>query len=45
MYLYPFTVVFGIDLTTLVKLEGGVIPEVLSHLFNEIQSRGNIRTM
>lgn len=37
-YLYT---VFGVDLTTLVKLEGGVIPKVLSDLFTEIQSRGN----
>lgn len=35
------SVVFGVDLTTLVKLEGGVIPKVLSDLFTEIQSRGN----
>ena len=35
-----FDAVFGVDLTTLVKLEGGVIPEVLGDLFSEIQSRG-----
>ena len=35
--------VYGVDLTTLVKLEGGVIPQILDDLFTEIQSRGEAK--
>ena len=45
MYIYyPFflSAVFGVDLTTLVKLEGGVIPKVLTDLFSEIHARGEV---
>ncbi len=38
---YVFAV-FGVDLTTLVKLEGGVIPQILDDLFSDIQSRGSV---
>ena len=32
--------VFGVDLTTIVKMEGGLIPNILSKCFTELQSRG-----
>jgi len=31
--------VFGVDLTTLVKLEGKIIPSILSDCIHEIESR------
>ena len=31
--------VFGVDLTTLVKLEGKIIPSILSDCIKEIESR------
>lgn len=35
--------VYGVDLTTLVKLEGGVIPHILKECIDHIQSRGDER--
>lgn len=32
--------VFGVDLTTIVKMEGGLIPSILSRCIEELQSRG-----
>ena len=32
--------VFGVDLTTIVKLEGGLIPKILTNCIEELQSRG-----
>lgn len=33
--------VYGVDLTTLVKLEGNLVPNILNDCINELQSRGN----
>ena len=32
--------VFGVDLTTVVKMEGGIVPEILTKCVEELQSRG-----
>lgn len=31
---------FGVDLTTVVKMEGGLIPNILTKCIEELQSRG-----
>lgn len=31
---------YGVDLTTLVKLEGGLVPKIVSDCINELESRG-----
>ncbi len=38
---YLLLTVFGVDLTTLVKLEGKIVPNILSDIISEIESRQN----
>ncbi len=37
---YPPHAVYGVDLTTLVKLEGGLVPKILAQCIEELESRG-----
>ena len=39
-YMTLLNAVFGVDLTTIVKMEGGLIPSILSKCIEELQSRG-----
>lgn len=39
--IFVFYLVFGVDLTTLVKLEGKVVPNILNVCVTEIESREN----
>ena len=31
---------YGVDLTTLVKLEGGIVPKIVSECVQDLESRG-----
>lgn len=39
-YLHHCYTVYGVDLTTLVKLEGGIVPKIISECIQDLESRG-----